>query len=89
MPSIEAGVKTRICNLLFDTIQGNVSDAMEDYFVIKNYGKNTRNDQHLVKLPQVKTKFGRKGSYYLAGKEFSDLPLSARMIESRLLFRRF
>ena len=77
------------CNLVFDTLQGNVCDAMKDYFVINAHGKNTRNDQHLVKLPQVKTEFGRKGFYYLAGKEFNDLPLSARKIESRLLFRRF
>ena len=89
MPSIEAGVKKRSCNLVFDTLQGNVCDAMTDYFVINAHGKNTRNDQHLVKLPQVKTEFGRKGFYYLAGKEFNDLPLSARKIESGLLFRRF
>ena len=87
VPSIEAGVKKRSCNLVFDTLQGNVCDAMKNYFVIKAHGKNTRNDQHLVNLPQVKTEFGRKGFYYLAGKEFNDLPLSARKIESRLLFR--
>ena len=51
--------------------------------------RHTRNYQHLVNLPQVKTECGRKGFYYLAGKEFNDLPLSARKIESRLLFRQF
>ena len=89
VPSIEAGVKKRSCNLVFDTLQGNVCDAMKIYFVIKARGKNTRNDQHIVKLPQVKTEFGRKSFYYLAGKEFNDLPLNARKIESRLLFRQF
>ena len=68
VPSIEADVKKRSCNLVFDTLQGNVCDAMKDYFVINAHGKNTRNDQHLVKLPQVKTEFGRKGFYYLAGR---------------------
>ena len=89
VPSIEAGVKKRSCNLVFDILQDNVCDAMRDYFVINAHGRNTRNGQHLVKIPQVKTEIGRKGSYYLAGKEFNDLPLSARKIESRLLFRRF
>ena len=37
------------------------------------------------KLPRVKTEFGRKRFYYLAGKECHDLPLSARKIKSRLL----
>ena len=78
VPSIDAGVKQRSCKLVFHTLQGNVCDAMKDYFVINAHGKNTRNDKHLVKLPQVKTEFGRKGFYYQAGKEFNDLPLSAR-----------
>ena len=75
--------------MVFDTLHGNACDAMNDYFVIKAHGKNTRNDQHVVKLPQVKTEFGRKGFYYLAGKEFNDLPLTSRKTESRLLFRQF
>ena len=89
VPSIKAGVKKGSCNLVFNILQDNVCDAMKDYFVINNYGRNTRNGQHLVKIPQVKTEIGRKGFYSLAGKEFNDLPLSARKIESRLLFRRF
>ena len=87
VPSIEAGVKKRSCILVFDILQGNVCDALKDYFVINAHGKNTRNDQHLVKLPQVKTEFARKGFYYLAGKEFNDLPLNARKIQSRLLLK--
>ena len=82
-------MKKRSCNLVLDTLQGNVCGAMKDYFVINAHGKNTRNDKHLVKLPQVKTEFGRKACYHLAGKGFNELPLSARKIESRLLFRRF
>ncbi len=75
--------------MVFDTLQGNVSGAMKDYFVINAHGKSTRSNQRLVKLPQVKTEFGRKGFNYLAGKELYNLPLSARKIELRLLFRRF
>ena len=53
---------------------------MKDYLVINAHGKNTRNVQPLVKIPQVKTEFGRKGFYYLAGKEFNNLPLSAKKL---------
>ena len=61
--------------------------ALINCFVINAHRRNTRNVQHLIKIPQVKTEFGCKGFYYLAGKEFNSLPLSARKIESRLLFR--
>ena len=50
---------------------------------------NERNDELSVKLPLMKTEFGRKGLYFLAAKEFNNLPLQARKIESRLLFRQF
>ncbi len=89
LPSIKAGVKKRVCILVFDTLQGNVCDAMKDYFIKNAHEKNTRNNQHLVKLPKVKTEFGRKGFYYLAGKEFNNLALSARKSESSPLFRQF
>ena len=38
VPSIEAGVKKRSCNLVFDILQDNVCDAMKDYFVINAHG---------------------------------------------------
>ena len=75
--------------MVFDTLQDNVCDAMKDFIVTNAHGRNTRNDQHLVKIPQVKTEFGRKGFYYLAGKEFSNLPLGARKMKSRFLSRQF
>ena len=42
-----------------------------------------------VKLLQMRTEFGRNGLNFLAAKEFNDLPLQARKIESRLLFYSF
>ena len=42
-----------------------------------------------VKLPLMKTEFGRKGLYFMAAKEYNNLPLQARKIKSRLVFRNF
>ena len=72
---------------MFDTLQDNVCDAMKNYFVTNAHGRNTINSQHLIKIPQIKTEFVCKDFYFLAGKEFKDLPLSAKKIRSRLLFR--
>ena len=48
-----------------------------------------RNYQHFIKFPQLKTEFGRERFYYLAGKEFNDLLLIARKMQSRFLFKRY
>ena len=62
---------------------------MKEYFTKNTHGKNTRNDELSVELPLMKTEFGRKGLHFLAAKEFNNLPLQARKIESQLLFRQF
>ena len=76
-------------SLAFDTLQRNVCDVMKEYFTKNTHGKNTRNGDLSVKLPLMKTEFGRKGLYFLAAKEFNSLPIQARKVDSRLLFRQF
>ena len=62
---------------------------MKEYFTKKTHGNDTRNEEQSVKLPLMKTEFGRKGLYSLAAKEFNNLPLQARKIKSRLVFKNF
>ena len=76
-------------NLVFDNLQWNVCDVMEEYFSKNTHGKNTRNEELSVKLPLMKTEFGRKGIYFFAAKKFNNLPLQARTIKSRLIFGQF
>ena len=62
---------------------------MKDYFTKNAQGKSTRNEEQSVKLPLMKTEFGRKGLYFMAAKEYNNVPLQARKIESQLVFRNF
>ena len=89
VPKIDAVIRKRACTLVFDNLQQNVCDVMKEYFTKNTHGKNTRNEELSVKLPLLKTEFGRKGLYFLAAKEYNNLPLQARKIESRLIFRQF
>ena len=82
-------VDLRIPKIDADNLQQNVCDVMKEYFTKNTHGKNTRNEELSVKLPLMKTEFGRKGLYFLAAKEYNNLPLQARKIDSRLIFRKF
>lgn len=54
--------------ILVYILQGNACDAMKVCFVIKAHGTNIRNDKQLGKLAHVRTEFGRKDYFHLAGK---------------------
>ena len=75
-------VKIILVFLFFDNLQQNVCDVMKEYFTKNKHGKNTKNEELSVKLPLIKTEFGRKGLYFLAAKEYHNLSLQARKIES-------
>ena len=89
IPKIDAVVRKRAFTVVFDNLQHNVCDVMKEYFTKNAHGKNTRNEEQSVKLPLMKTEFGRKGFYFMAAKEYNNLPLQARKIESRLVFNNF
>ena len=62
---------------------------MKGYFNNAAQGKNRKNNEISVKLPQTRTEFGRKGVYFSAAKEYNSESLQARKTDSRLLFDSF
>ena len=53
IPKIDAVVRKRTCTVVFDNLQHNVCDVMKEYFTMNAHGKNTRNEEQLVKLPLI------------------------------------
>ena len=51
------------------------------------HGKNTRNNNLTVKVPRMKTEFGRKSYCVTAANIFNNIPILARQLDSRVLFR--
>ena len=86
IPEIDAVVRKRACTVVFDNLH-NVCDVMKEYFTKNAHGKNTRNEDQLVKLSLMNTECQRKRLYVMAAKEYNNLPLQARKIKSRFFFR--
>ena len=69
IPSIECAIKKRMCSSVSDCLQNNVCYPFQNYFVRTGHGQNTRNKKLAVKVPRMKTEFGRK-SLCVCGKCF-------------------
>ena len=66
--------------LTFSSIYGYSCEVFQNYFERLNHLHNIRNNNLSLKLPKVRTEFGRKGFYFLGAKAFNDFPLSVRML---------
>ena len=53
----------------------------------KEHYQNTRNNNLTVKVPKMKTEFGRKSFSVTTAHVYNNIPISARKLDSRVLFR--
>ena len=58
-----------------------------NYVVRTGHGQYTRNDKMAVKVPRMRTEFGRKSFSVPAANVFNKLPILTRQLDSRVLFR--
>ena len=87
IPSIECVIKKKMCTFVFDCLQDNVCDPFKSYFERNKYGQNTRNNNLAVKVPRMKTEFGRKSFCVTAVNVYNKVPILAIQLDSRVLFR--
>ena len=55
------------------------SVTFNNYFEILSHTMETRNDNYLLRLPQVKLETAKQGFYYGGAKLYNSLPLKLRM----------
>ena len=80
--------KIRSCYLVRKVVNGDICDAMTDYFLLQQHEKCTRNNKYYVTLPFVKTEYARKGFFCMGAKTFNELPLDLRQIANIHDFKR-
>ena len=54
-----------------------------NYFELREHSHNTKNKIILIRLPKIRTEFGRKGFYFQGGKFYNELPLKLRNSERK------
>ena len=89
IPAIECAIKKKMSTFVFDCLQDNVCDPFKSYFERKEHGQNTRNNNLAVKVPRMKTEFGRESFCVTAANVYNKVPILARQLDSRVLFRTY
>ena len=63
------------------------SETFDDYFTQQMHNKNTRNNNHSIRLPRVKLELARQSFYFYGGKLYNALPLGMRKIDNICEFK--
>ena len=78
IPIIECAIKKKVCTFVFDWLQDNVCDPFKSYFEREQHIQNTRNNNLTVKVPRMKTEFGRKSFCVTTANIYNKVPVLAR-----------
>ena len=78
----------RASMLAHNILQNNVCYDFSKYFIYQEHSKNTRNNEYRICIPRLRTKYARKGFFYMCALIFNELPLAARMSDNVLNFRK-
>ena len=79
-------MKKSACSFVFNCLQQNTCEPFKEYFLISKHEKCTRNNNNILALPFMKSKFGQNSFAFAAGKIYNELPLDARKIETKTAF---
>ncbi|XP_057296237.1 uncharacterized protein LOC130625190 [Hydractinia symbiolongicarpus] len=74
--SIKDLLRQRLCLQLFKCVHGDVCENFVNYF--EKMTNNTRNKNHLLRLPKIKLESSRKSFFFNGAETFNELPLQIR-----------
>lgn len=86
-PLVGNEIMIRSIMLVRKCIDNKTCGTFNQYFVLQNHGRGTRNDGFKLKIPQTKLKYSRSGFFSMGVSVYNKLPLEIRKIENFKLFR--
>ena len=84
--SIEGFKNRHACKFVKKCMDKMVCENFHEYFTTISHGKNTRNNNYLLKLPLCRTEFARKSVSFMAANIYNRLPLDIRQTDSYNIF---
>ena len=85
---IENLMKKNCCLIVRKCLENLCCDAFNIYFDINSHSKNTRNNNHMVKLPRVKLEVAKASFYFMGAKLYNELPPDIRKAENFTIFKK-
>ena len=87
--SVFGAIKKQACTFVRKCLDGVMNESFDDYFTrIEHKSIRTRNNSKLLKLPPVRTEYGRRSLIFMGAKLYNELPLELRSIENFDTFKK-
>ena len=86
LPSLENETKKQSCLFVKKCLDQTVCDEFKDYYKIIQHNYNTCNKGFLLKLPKMRTEYGKRSVLFNGAKIYNELPIEIRKIENFKLF---
>ena len=87
VPNLRNEIENHCCLLVKKCLLGEKCENFENYFIMTNHGKNTRNNGHLITQPRTKLECTKAGFFFFGSKLYNSLPLEIRKCESLNKFK--
>ena len=87
LPSITSIKKKRACMFVRKCLDNTVCSNFENYYTVLEHDNFTKNKSNGLKLPRVRTEFGKRSVYFAGAKVYNELPISVRKSKTFSEFR--
>ena len=82
LPSLENKTKKQTCFFVKKCLGGVICDEFKDYYELLQHNYGTRNKGISVRIPKMRTEYGKKSVWFNGAKVFNELPTEIRKIEN-------
>ena len=87
LSSLENIAKQQLCLFVRKCLDKNTTEHFHNYFELLQHRIGTRNNHVSLKLPKVKTEYGKRSVQFLGAKIYNSLPLSLKKVENFAKFK--
>ena len=87
--SIDGLRKSQACLFVRKCIKGsNIPPCLENYLEVRKHSINTRNNNHMINIPRMRTEYGKRSASYMCAKIYNEIPLELRKEDNEKKFKR-
>ena len=84
---LEIIAEQRLCLFVRKCLDENTIEHFQTYFELLQHRIGTRNKNVSLKLPKVRTEYGKRSAKFIGAKVYNSLPLEMKKIEHYAKFK--
>ena len=86
LPSLDSITKRNLCCFARKCLDKETCEQFHNHYELLQHRHGTRNNNALLRLPKVRTEYGKRSVFFTGAKAYNDLPIKTRKIND---FKKF